>query len=71
MDKKTAIFHIRLRPDQRTRLDAIHERHLTTDSAIGSALIDAFCDYVTKADKVSLPIQIVPQTTKSPIAKTA
>ncbi|HLP00574.1 MAG TPA: hypothetical protein VK163_01015 [Opitutaceae bacterium] len=69
VEKKSATFYVRLTPTQRKRLDAIHTRFFSNDSAIGSALIDAFCDHVERTGKLESPLVI--STAPAPKAKSA
>lgn len=48
----------RVPTELRTRLDRIHERHLTSDAGVFRALAEAFCDEAEKQQRVALPLKI-------------
>lgn len=60
MPKKTAAVTARIPDDLRARLDAIHAKHMTGDTAVITHMLTAFCDYVEASGKVELPIKITP-----------
>jgi len=63
MQKKTATVSTRIPPALRQRLDTIHRRHLTNDSAVTLSLLEAFCEHIETTGKVEFPIRISPATT--------
>ncbi|MBX3749157.1 MAG: hypothetical protein KF897_03625 [Opitutaceae bacterium] len=49
---------VRLTEEQRARLDKIHALYGSSDSAVVSALVDAWCDHVVREGKVRFPIRV-------------
>lgn len=49
---------VRLTEEQRARLDKIHALYGSSDSAVVSALVDAWCEHVVREGKVRFPIRV-------------
>jgi hypothetical protein len=58
VDTKTKVVAGRVQPALKARLEAIHARHLTSDSEVVERLVEAFCDYVEGLDAVRWPVRL-------------
>lgn len=56
--KQEGQIGFRVPKELRTRLDRIHERHLTSDAGVFRALAEAFCDEAEKQQRVALPLKV-------------